>query len=479
MWRSYLILPVFFFFLLVFSCRKDNFYSGNNPVLTFSSDTLTFDTIFTTIGTVTRFFKVENTSGQNLLIDEIRIMQGESSPFRINVDGISIPGGVINNVEIPAKDYIYIFVEATLGENNTSDPFVIINELRYSYNSINQSSYLQAWGQDAYFHFGEVYRNENVVWNNDKPHVIIRNNDFPGVGVDSFSTLTILPGTKIFASFGAGLFVDGNLTVGEPGNQDSVIFQSDRIEVLPNGFDFSGTAGLWYGIAIFDGAKADFHNVVIDQATFGITGRFVSGRYATFSNASRPELNLEKVVIKNSQQHALIALNSKLTAKNCLFYNAGNHLVVLALGGEYEVDNCTFYNSGSAGLAHQDAVLALSNFAQNQNGGAVNALQKANITNTIVFGTLSEELLLSELTQAAFNYQFKNCLIKTELDINSDSRFLNCITNENPFFENITDRDFRLREGSPCIDAGFDNGISDDLDFKARNLPIDIGAFEF
>lgn len=477
--KTFIAILFFLVVFLLFSCRNDNFYNGNNQVLTFSTDTLTFDTIFTTVGSITRYFKVENTSKQTLLIEEIRVVQGESSPFRINVDGISVPSGVIENVEIPARDYIYIFVEATLGENNVLDPFVIINELKYSYNGVAQSSYLQAWGQDAYFHFGEIYTNENVVWNNDKPHVIVRNGSFPGVGIDSFSTLSILPGTKIFTSFGAGIFVDGELNIGQTGNPDTVTLRSDRIEVLPNGFDYADASGLWYGIAIFDGGKANLHNVVIEQATYGITGRFVSGRYNTYSNASRPEINLDKVVIKKSQQHALIALNSKLTAKNCLFYGAGNHLVVLALGGDYEIDNCTFYNSGGFGLSHQNATLALSNFAQNQNGGAVNALVKADITNTIVYGTLSEEILLSELPQGAFNFEFKNCLLKTELDLSANPKFVNCIANQNPLFENISDSDYRLKNGSPCIDAGFNNGISDDLDFLVRTPPIDIGCFEF
>jgi hypothetical protein len=149
------------------------------------------------------------------------------------------------------------------------------------------------------------------------------------------------------------------------------------------------------------------------------------------------------------------------------------------LGGDYEIDNCTFYNAGGQGLSHQNATFALSNFAQNQNGGAVNAMQKANITNTIIYGTLTEEVLLSELPQAAFLYDFKNCLLKTELDISSSARFTNCIANQNPLFENTSDGDFRLRNGSPCIDAGFDNGLSIDLDFATRMLPIDIGCFEF
>jgi hypothetical protein len=236
------------------------------------------------------FSKLKIHPEQTLLIEEIRIAEGDASPFRINVDGITVQGSSISNVEIPGNDYIYIFVEATLGANNSGDPLVILNELQYFYNNVMQSSYLQAWGQDAYFHFGEIYEGENVVWNNDKPHVVVRNTNFPGVGIDSFSTLTIMPGTKVFTTFGAGIFVDGSLIVGVEGNQDSVVFQSDRIQTLPNGLSFEDNAGLWYGIALLDGAYGYFHNVVINQATYGISGRFVSGTYANYSNASRPEI---------------------------------------------------------------------------------------------------------------------------------------------------------------------------------------------
>lgn len=478
--KYYSIFLLLGFILFSFwGCRKDNFYSGSDKILEFSTDTLTFDTVFTTIGTITRFVKVKNTSNRDLMLDEIRMPNHQNSPFRINVDGIPVSEGSIDDILILSKDSIYIFVEATLGENNANDPLVILQELQYFYNGVSQSSYLQAWGQDAYFHFGKIYENENVIWENDKPHVIVRNSDFPGVGVDSFSTLTILPGTKVFATAGSGLFIDGVLNIGSTGNTDSVVFQSDRIETLTSGLSFEANVGLWYGIGIFSGAEANFHNVVINNATYGITGRFIQGNYQTFSNVSRPAISLDKVVIKNSALNALIALNSNLTATNCLFHTAGGNLVALALGGDYQLDNCTFFNTGGFGVSHEEAVLALSNFAQNQNGGAINILERADITNCIVEGSLAEEISLNNLEQASFNYNFKNCLLKTQLDIAEDGNFENCIANENPRFENTSGRNFRLTENSPCIDAGFDNGITEDLDFKTRSFPIDIGAFEF
>ena len=81
--------------------------STKKDVLKFSNDTLTFDTVFTTLGSVTRYFKVENPLKEAIKIDEIRLSGLPGTQFRINVD--CTPGTAIYDVEIPAQDYIYIF----------------------------------------------------------------------------------------------------------------------------------------------------------------------------------------------------------------------------------------------------------------------------------------------------------------------------------------------------------------------------------
>ncbi len=47
-----------FSILLSYSCKKDNFYTGSDKVLKFSTDTVQFDTVFTTIGSATQSFIV-------------------------------------------------------------------------------------------------------------------------------------------------------------------------------------------------------------------------------------------------------------------------------------------------------------------------------------------------------------------------------------------------------------------------------------
>ena len=68
------------------SCNKMKGFSKEN--LSFSVDTVVFDTVFTTVGSTTKQFKIYNPSSKSIQIDEIELMGGEQSPFRLNVDGI-------------------------------------------------------------------------------------------------------------------------------------------------------------------------------------------------------------------------------------------------------------------------------------------------------------------------------------------------------------------------------------------------------
>lgn len=463
---------VFTLLILAFvlnSCRKERFYQGSDNVLTFSADTLTFDTVFTTVGSITRFFKVENPLKEAIKIDEIRLAQIPGVQFRINVDGI--PGTSVFDIEIPAKDYIYIFAEVTVDPNNQTNPFVLLDEIQYFYNGTQQSSYLRAWGQNAYFHFGEIIEGDSV-WQNDKPHVVVRTGNFPGVGVEAFGSLTIEPGCRVYFNQNSAIFSDGPIIMGTPGCNDSIVLQTDRIEDLPNGLEFGNTPGLWLGVILRNGATGDFHNVCIRNATYGIAGRWLFDNFSDFSTSNQPILNLDKVKIEYSGAASLFCLDAQVNARNCLFNNANNNLATLAMGGQYVFDNCTFNGTG------EGEALALSNFASIGNQGRFGDLTVANFTNCIIYGGKSDELLINNETSAAFNFQFDNCLIRTTLETDT-STFVDCVINQNPSFDNNASREFTLSSSSPCIAAGKNNTLLDDLYCNPHNTPKDIGAVAF
>src|SRR6478672_1431345 len=108
-------LSLIAFVAITFGCRKDKLFTDPNIKLRFSTDTLTFDTVFTTLGSAVRSFVVYNKESKPIEISSLSIAGGEGSPFRLNVDGV--PGKVFTNVRIEAKDSIYIFAAVTVDPN--------------------------------------------------------------------------------------------------------------------------------------------------------------------------------------------------------------------------------------------------------------------------------------------------------------------------------------------------------------------------
>ena len=65
------------------SCTKINYTDNPSDVLDFSNDTLMFDSVFTTIGSITLPFTVRNTHSNALLIDEFHLKVGQIASIEL------------------------------------------------------------------------------------------------------------------------------------------------------------------------------------------------------------------------------------------------------------------------------------------------------------------------------------------------------------------------------------------------------------
>ena len=137
-----------------------------------SADTLRFDTVFTTAGSVTQLFKITNGNNQKLKIDQVSLQGGTASSFKINVDGVA--GPAVKNIELDANDSIFVFVEVTIDPNNPNTLFIVKDSILFSLNGNMQQVYLEAFGQRAHFHHGNplLVLRDNEIWTNDLPHVV-------------------------------------------------------------------------------------------------------------------------------------------------------------------------------------------------------------------------------------------------------------------------------------------------------------------
>src|ERR1035437_5105642 len=155
-----------------FMACSDEIYSSNPKYkLTFSTDTLTFDTVFTTIGSATSKIMIYNRNNVALKISNLGIAGGGNSSFKINVDGSLNANNQFKNIEIRANDSLYIFVSVTVDPTNSNSPVFIRDSLVFQTNGDNQNVKLLAFGQKIKKLKGQKIT-DNTTFSADIPYLI-------------------------------------------------------------------------------------------------------------------------------------------------------------------------------------------------------------------------------------------------------------------------------------------------------------------
>jgi len=460
--------------LIIFGCRKDVAITDNSAKITLSTDTIVFDTVFTSIGSTTRILKIVNSYNQKIVISSIKLGGGLNSQFRINVDGI--PCVEIHNVEIPAKDSIYVFVKVTVNPNNINSPLVINDSILFETNGNPQQVNLVAWGQDAYYYYpnpGSFYSIIpcNSTWTNDKPHVI-----YGYAVVDSACTLNIEAGTRVHLHNNAVLWVykDGTLHVNGT-LINPVTFQGDRLEQ-----DYKELPGQWGEIWLSAGSIDNTINYAIIKN--GIIGLQVD----TFAG-SNPTLTMTNTIIENMTDVGIYGRGSKIVADNCVIGNCGVYAVALTIGGSYNFRHCTIGNYWNYNT-RQTSSLLLNNYYKDVNDYIqIRPLVKATFENSIIYGNLENEITLdTTIYGGLFNYYFDHCLLQTGLSMTNPSHFSVCVKSAINPFADPTNNDYTHSAGSAAVDAGSSiitntpPALMFDILGHSRNLGTapDIGAYE-
>ncbi len=210
--------------ILVYTgCRKDEFNTDPGFKLGFSTDTVLFDTVFTTIGSITKQLVIRNSGNSRVNISKITLARGNASPFRLNIDGT--PSLEYNNLEIGPKDSAYIFVKVTIDPNNSNNPMIESDSVVFETNGSIQDVQLVAWGQDAYFHHNTIVTGD-VTLPDDKPHVI-----YGKLTADKDCILNILAGTRLYFHNSSSLEIRSGASINVEGTLElPVIFTSDRLD---------------------------------------------------------------------------------------------------------------------------------------------------------------------------------------------------------------------------------------------------------
>ena len=444
-------------FVSLFSCEDEGYLNSPDAQLEFSVDTVMFDTIFTNTGSITQHFTVHNPYEENILISRIRLAGGDFSNFRLNINGEN--ANETYEIEVPARDSIYVFVEVTIDPNGQNLPMVVQDSIEFTTNANVQDIKLIAYGQDFKLIKGE--RLETTTWTAEKPYLV-----YDYAYVDSLSTLTIEPGTKIFFHKGAGLYVKGTI-IADGTFQEPISFLPDRLEDT-----YEDIPDQWNGVTLFSGSHDNVLNFVsIKNANIGL-------QVGNIENEGFASVRLTNSRIENMAYAGVFALKSKIYGYNDVIANCGFYALALLIGGEYEFYHTTVANywGNYSSKARSTSSVVISNvlIVEGSDGTKTafsSNLEKAFFGNSIIFGNNAKEVELGNNNENIFNYKFDHCIIQVPDTFNvSNKDHYNNVwkgTEFDPkFVDPFEEYIYELDTLSPAKDAGSVN--------LAKTFPLDL-----
>lgn len=467
--KAFLTLAVFVSVVCYISCTKESFTTDPAFRLSTSVDTLHFDTVFTTTGSFSQFFKIFNENAKSIEISSVKLTGGNSSAFRINADGIA--GPQINNLQIAANDSAYVYVTVTINPNTDALPFVVRDSIEISYNGNQEWVQLEAWGQNAHFFRNKVISGIEV-WTNDLPYVILG-----PLNIKEDARLTIEEGCRIHLHADAPFVVDGTLRVnGDKDTASRVVFTGDRLDEPYSGFPAS-----YPGLIFTEKSKDNVLNYAIIKNAY--QGIVVAGLAP-----SGTKLTLNQTIIENAWEQGIWAVNTSINATNLLVSNCGQNILLFG-GGNYDFRHCTSVSFSTAYMPHKKPVLTVLDYYIQNNVATIFPLQAA-FTNCIFWGEANgftdNEVVVDKKGSQTKTITFDHVLWRVK-DAPS-LVFTNIVGNPlniDPLFDSVnTSRrifDYRInKKNSPAVDAGVDAGVIVDLQGLPRpvGLKPDLGAYE-
>ncbi len=493
MFRFLYLILIFTIILNWIACSKDEFSTDPGEQPYFSEDTLSFDTVFSTIGSATLILKVYNPHKKFLNISNLSLAGGINSHFKVNVDGV--PGDQFFNIKLRPEDSIYIFCEVNINPNDPTaiSPFIVQDSIICKVNQREQKIYLEARGQNANYYPSKTNKGQvtvidlqgsTLLWNDPRPYILY------GIVYIDNGTLEISQGTRLHFfggitkakdAMGSTFFYnDGRLIIGSNAKlimkgspSNPIICQGVRLES-----NYQEVPGQWSGIFIDKYSKGNEINSV--KIRNNLIGLFLD---------SLSECKVENCVFSYNSYNGVSAYSANLELNNCLFYDQGQASLAIQCGGNYKVQYCTMVNLGN------DEV---STFVSNRfcaNPPECSQITKlslnATFTNCIFTGSNSDEFYIGKDPDLTYPFQLRldHCLLRISdlikpnayptfiADYTTSCYFKNSLDS---LFEDLGKNDYHPdslsfldRKAIPII------GFINDLDGKLRDLQFpDLGCYE-
>lgn len=405
-------LLVLYGMLLLTACMSDDEYTTSpNDRLAFSTDTISFDTVFSGQPTTTVSFVVYNPAGKNIRLKNAYLEGGGNSVFRVNVDGVFLENGRLSDseVEIAAKDSMRVFVMANIAEQGIADVRRWADKLvLQTEGGAEGSVVLEACSRDAK-RLSALVLNEDTVFSSELPYIV---KDSLVIGENA--TLTLSAGCQLFFSANASLIVRGTLHA-EGTQSEKVLMRGERTDYMFPNQPYDRVPGQWGGVVFKEESHDNRLNYCdIHSGEYGV-------RCEGTGDVSQEKLRIENTILHNMSGDGLFAKASKVFIGNSQITNCGGNCVTLQ-GGDNTFVHTTIGNfyvfTGGRGKAL---------YYTNYNAEEALPLHRAAFLNCIVTGYSDDEIIGDasvEYAETPFEFFFQNCLLDTPPV--SDERIVNC-----------------------------------------------------
>lgn len=356
-------------------CRDEHGYTTDPSYrLSFSADTIAFDTLFTEVSSATKAFLIYNPGKPDLRIAHTSLAGGEHSPFRINIDGLS--GSSYSDLSLRGGDSMYVFVEVTIDPRGEDHPFEVKDSLLFTLESgVTQQVLFTASGQDATVLRHAVITTDTTL-TAQRPYLI-----YDSLRIDSGATLTLEPGTRLHFADKVELQVYGRIHA--VGTADSlIVFRGARTDRMFAYLPYDRLSAQWGGITLHESSADNlFAHCDIHSGTYGVR--------AFSADTTSTKLTMHSSQIHNVDGDALQLTQCKALFTNSLFTNAGGHCVNI-LGGRMDFVHCTMANF-FPWKAERGVAVNLANYVEEPR--ALYPLHGVNFVNCLITGSKEDELL--------------------------------------------------------------------------------------
>lgn len=448
------------------ACDDDSFINEPSAQLTFSTDTVFFDTLFPTLSTATKRLKAFNPHDQSIKVEEVELMGGASSVFRVNINGQPTPQ--VRDLTLRPSDSLFVFVELEIDQSNAGNTFLVQDSLRFRTNGTDQYINLTAIGRQVIIHRQAVIDNDQL-WTPDTPHLIV---DY--ALVDSNTTLTLPPGTEVFSTGKSRLLVQGSLKV-KGQAEEPVTFEGARPEP-----QFDGEPGQWQGIRLLPASKNNqIEHAIITEGNVGL-------QVDSFASNEQLKLRLRSTRISDMANVGLAGFSTTIVAQNSIISDCCGNLVAAQDGGEYLFIHCTLMATSC--ICSPDGTPVV--FENDPSVGRQTLT--INLLNSIVYGPGDNAYdLLASGQEGQVNAAVQNSLVKVTdraPEVVKAITDTSNILNQRPVVESECMNDFNPTKNAPGLDSGLAldseefRDLDLDKDFADRDRSLqnpDIGALEF